>query len=61
MQLGHYFTLKNPADRVTTQSLPFFLDNYMSFAHVTLLRNKIDPYKSYVAAKLDTLTPFLTT
>ncbi|KIP03718.1 hypothetical protein PHLGIDRAFT_77125, partial [Phlebiopsis gigantea 11061_1 CR5-6] len=46
MQLGHYFTLKNPADRVTTQSLPFFLDNYMSFAHVTLLRNKIDPYKS---------------
>ena len=50
MELGHYFTLKNPEDRVTTQTLPFFLDIYMSFAHVTLLRNKIDPYKSYATA-----------
>ena len=45
LKLGHYFTLKDPNDRVTTQSLPFFLDNYMSFAHLTMVRNKVDPSK----------------
>lgn len=48
LKLGHYFTLKDQKDCITTQSLPFFADNYMSFAHLTMVRNKIDPTKLYV-------------
>lgn len=29
LRLGHYFTLKDSADKVVTQALPFFADNFM--------------------------------
>lgn len=48
LKLGHYLTLKDEKDCITTQSLPFFADNYMSFAHLTMARNKVDPTKLYV-------------